>query len=140
MKVPGINTTYSYIDVHQYTGANWIESTAKCNNTGWNSYNNNFTWNYINCSGWQTFNMTSMVATWKNGGTGVGSPLDKGIMLTNYTSESNYSYSKHFMTTESSNQPYLSYTYNTNVPVSQVCVSPSSVTMNVNNSLDLLRN
>lgn len=49
-----------------------------------------------------------MVATWK----GSSSALDKGIMLKNYTSESSSGYSKHFMSTEASYKPYLTYTYN----------------------------
>ena len=101
-------TTNACIDLWQYTGTSWTEDTAKCNNIGWNSYTNNFTWNYINCSGWQTFNMTSMVATWK----GSSTALDKGIMLKNYTSESSLSYRKDFLSTESGNKPYLTYDYN----------------------------
>ncbi len=129
-------TTNSCIDLWQYTGTNWTETTAKCNNIGWNSYSNNFAWNFFNCSGWQTFNMTSMVATWKNG-SGTGSALDKGIMLTNYTSESSTAYRKDFMTTESSNQPYLSYTY-TNAPTGiTINNKPSNNTMNVNDSRTL---
>ena len=125
----GLSTT-ACMDLWQYTGTSWNETTAQCSNIGWNSYSNNFTWNFINCSSWQTFNMTSMVATWKSNSTA----LDKGIMLTNYTSESSLSHRKDFMTTESGNQPYLSYTYNTNVPVSQVCLSPTSLTLNVNST------
>ena len=102
------STNNACIDLWQYNGTNWSESTAKCNNIGWNSYSNNFTWNYINCSGWQTFNLTSMVATWK----GSPSALEKGIMLKNYTSESSSAYSKHFLSTESGYKPYLTYTYN----------------------------
>ena len=102
------STNNACIDLWQYNGTSWTESTAKCNNIGWNSYSNNFTWNYINCSGWQTFNLTSMVATWK----GSSSALDKGIMLKNYTSESSSGYSKHFLSTESGYKPYITYTYN----------------------------
>ena len=102
------STNNACIDLWQYNGTSWTESTARCNNVGWDSYSNNFTWNYINCSGWQTFDLTSMVATWK----GSSSALDKGIMLKNYTSESSSGYSKHFMSTESGYQPYLTYTYN----------------------------
>ena len=112
------STNNACIDLWQYTGTSWTESTARCNNVGWDSYSNNFTWNYINCSGWQTFNLTSMVATWKSGGTGVGSPLDKGIIMTNYTSEYSSAYSKHFMSTESSYKPYLTFTY-TNLPTTE---------------------
>lgn len=114
------STNNACIDLWQYTGTSWTESTARCNNVGWDSYSNNFTWNYINCSGWQTFNLTSMVATWKSGGTGVGSPLDKGIIMTNYTSEYSSAYSKHFMSTESSYKPYLTYTYK---PISYITLS-----------------
>ena len=102
------STNNACIDLWQYNGTSWTESTARCNNVGWDSYSNNFTWNYINCSGWQTFNLTSMVATWKSSSTA----LNKGIMLKNYTSESSSGYSKHFMSTESGYKPYLTYTYN----------------------------
>ena len=102
------STNNACIGLWQYNGTSWTESTARCNNVGWDSYSNNFTWNYINCSGWQTFDLTSMVATWK----GSSSTLDKGIMLKNYTSESSSGYSKHFLSTESSYKPYLTYTYN----------------------------
>ena len=101
------STNNACIDLWQYNGTSWTEATAKYNIIGWNSYSNNFTWNYINCSGWQTFDLTSMVATWK----GSSSALDKGIMLKNDTSESSSGYSKHFMSTESGYQPYLTYTY-----------------------------
>jgi len=68
----------------------------------------------------------------------VGSALDKGIMITNYTSESSASYRKTFLLTDSSSfKPYLSYTYTTSIPVSQVCVNPSSTTMNVNESRNI---
>ena len=124
------NNTSAYIDVYQYTGVAWNETTAKCNNITWNPSGSEFTWNYFNCTGWQTFNLTSMVATWK----GSSTALDKGIMLKNYTSETNTAYSKHFRsaeygTTSTTYKPYLSYTYNTNVPVSQVCLLPSYVTL-----------
>ena len=115
----------------QYNGTNWTESTAKCNNVGWNSYSNNFTWNYINCSGWQTFNLTSMVATWKSSSTA----LNKGIMLKNYTSESSSGSSKHFLSTESNYKPYLTYTYN--VMPTQVTLSQSSKKLNANDSFNL---
>ena len=128
------STNNACIDLWQYNGTSWTESTARCNNVGWDNYYNNFTWNFINCSGWQTFNLTSMVATWKSGGTGVGSPLDKGIIMTNYTSEYSSAYSKHFMSTESSYKPYLTYSYVTNIPVSQVCLEPSSLSLNVNDT------
>lgn len=124
------STNNACIDLWQYNGTSWTESTARCNNVGWDSYSNNFTWNYINCSGWQTFDLTSMVATWKSSPTA----LNKGIMLKNYTSESSSGYSKHFLSTESSYKPYLTYTYVSNVPVSQVCLSPSTLTLNVNDT------
>ena len=101
-------TANSCIDLWQYTGTSWTESTAKCNSVGWDSYSNNFTWNWINCSGWQTFNMTSMVATWK----GSEYALDKGIMLKNYTSENDLSLRKDFLSTESGTKPYLTFDYN----------------------------
>ena len=124
------STNNARIDLWQYTGTSWTESTARCNNIDWDSYSNNFTWNYINSSGWQTFDLTSMVATWK------GSPLalDKGIMLKNYTTEYSSGYSKHFLSTESSNKPYLTYTYVTNIPVSQVCLTPSTLTLNISDT------
>ena len=124
------STNNACIDLWQYNGTSWTESTARCNNVGWDSYSNNFTWNYINCSGWQTFDLTSMVATWKSSSTA----LNKGIMLKNYTSESSSGYSKHFLSTESSYKPYLTYTYVTNIPVSQVCLEPSSLSLNVNDT------
>ena len=127
------STNNACIDLWQYNGTSWTESTARCNNVGWDSYSNNFTWNFINCSGWQTFNLTSMVATWKSSSTA----LNKGIMLKNYTSESSSGYSKHFMSTESSYKPYLTYTYVTNIPVSQVCIEPSTFTINVNDTMYL---
>lgn len=102
------STNNACIDLWQYTGTTWTESTARCNNIGWDSYSNNFTWNYINCSGWQTFNLKSMVATWK----GSSTALDKGIIMTNYTSEASSGYSKHFLSTESGYQPYLTFNYN----------------------------
>ena len=102
------STNNACIDLWQYEGTSWTESTARCNNVGWNSYTNNFTWNFINSSGWQTFDLTSMVATWK----GSSSALDKGIMLKNCTSESSSEYSKHFLSTESGYKPYITYTYN----------------------------
>ena len=105
------STNNACIDLWQYNGTSWTESTARCNNVGWDSYSNNFTWNYINCSGWQTFNLTSMVATWK----GSSSALDKGIMLKNYTSESSSGYSKHFLSTESGYQPYLTFNYTSSI-------------------------
>ena len=125
------STNNACIDLWQYTGTSWTESTARCNNVGWDSYSNNFTWNYINCSGWQTFNLTSMVATWKSSSTA----LNKGIMLKNYTSESSSGYSKHFMSTESSYKPYLTYTYN--VMPTQVTLSKTSNTIGVGDSFNL---
>lgn len=119
------------IDLWQYTGINWTENTARCNNVGWDSYTNNFAWNYINSSGWQVFDLTSMVSTWK----GSSSALDKGIMLKNYTSESSSGYSKHFMSTESSYKPYLTYTYN--VMPTQVTLSKTSNTIGVGESFNL---
>ena len=117
-------TASSIIDLYQYTGTAWTESTAKCNNIGWDSYSNNFTWNTINCSGWQTFNLLSMVATWKSSPTA----LDKGIMLKNYTSESDPTYSKHFDSTDTNRttqdgvsvKPYLTFGYN---PISYTTLS-----------------
>ena len=122
------NNASAYIDVYQYTGAAWNETTAKCNNITWNPSGSEFTWNYFNCTGWQTFNMTSMVATWKSGGSGVGSPLDKGIMLKNYMSETNAIYSKHFRSAEyggtsTAYKPYLSFSYTPPAPTS-VSISP----------------
>lgn len=125
------STNNACIDLWQYNGISWTESTARCSNIGWDSYSNNFTWNYINCSGWQTFDLTSMVATWK----GSSSALDKGIMLKNYTSESSSGYSKHFMSTESSYKPYLTYTYNA-MPT-QVTLSQTSNTIGVGESFNL---
>ena len=127
------STNNACIDLWQYTGTNWTESTARCNNVGWDSYSNNFTWNYINGSGWQTFDLTSVVEAWKDS----PSALDKGIMLKNYTSESSSGYSKHFLSTESGYQPYLAYTYVTNVPVSEVRLEKSTHTLNVNDTYDL---
>ena len=124
------STNNACIDLWQYNGTSWTESTARCNNVGWDSYSNDFTWNFINCSGWQTFNLTSMVATWKSSSTA----LDKGIMLKNYTSETSSGYSKHFMSTESGYKPYLTYTYVSNVSVSQVCLEPSTLTLNINDT------
>ena len=125
------STNNACIDLWQYNGTSWTESTARCNNVGWDSYSNNFTWNFINCSGWQTFNLTSMVATWKSSSTA----LNKGIMLKNYTSESSSGYSKHFMSTESSYKPYLTYTYN--VMPTQVTLSKTSNTIGVGDSFNL---
>ena len=125
------STNNACIDLWQYNGTSWTESTARCNNVGWDSYSNNFTWNFINCSGWQTFNLTSMVATWKSSSTA----LNKGIMLKNYTSESSSGYSKHFMSTESSYKPYLTYTYN--VIPTQVTLSKTSNTIGVGDSFNL---
>lgn len=121
------STNNACIDLWQYNGTAWAESTAKYNNIDWNSYSNNFTWNYINSSGWQTFNLKSMVETWKSS----PSALVKGIMLKNYSSESSSEYSKHFLSTESGYKPYLTYTYTTNVPVSQVNISPGSLSLDV---------
>lgn len=121
------STNTACIDLYQYNGTAWTESTAKYNNINWDSYSNNFTWNYINSSGWQTFNLKSMVETWKNS----PSALDKGIMLKNYSSESSSEYGKHFLSTESGYKPYLTYTYTTNVPVSQVKISPSTLSLNI---------
>ena len=130
----GLSNT-ACIDLWQYTGTNWTENTARCNNVGWDSYTNNFTWNYINSSGWQTFNLTNMVTKWKNGGTGVGSPLDKGIVIKNYTSEYNSSYRKDFMTTESGSKPYLTFTYD--VMPTNVTLSQSSKTLYIEDSFNL---
>ncbi len=124
------STNNACIDLWQYTGTTWTESTARCNNIGWDSYSNNFTWNFINCSGWQTFNLKSMVATWKSNSTA----LNKGIMMTNYTSESSAGYSKHFLSTESGSKPYLTFTYVQNIPVTQVCMSETTLTLDVNDT------
>ena len=121
------------IDVWQYTGNAWTESTARCNNVDWDNYDNNFTWNYINSSGWQVFDLTSMVSVWK----GSSTALDKGIILKNFTSENTTAKSKHFSSTESGTQPYLMFTYVSEQPVSQVCLTQSTFTLKVNETLNL---
>jgi hypothetical protein len=131
----------AFIDLCTYSGTNWTETTAKCNNINWDCYywqsedENMYTYNYINASGWQTFNMTSMSGYWKTGGTGVGSPLDKGIFIRNGSAtESNSYFRKTFATTDgTSTLPYLTFEYTT-VAVSQVCLTPSSVSLNVGNT------
>lgn len=97
----------SCIGLYQFNGAQWDETTATCKNTGFGSVINNFTSKYINSSGWQTFDLTNMVEIWKNDSVA----LNKGIMLKNLSSESSYSYSKHFNTTESDTKPYLTFSY-----------------------------
>ena len=127
-------TTSARIDLWQYTGAAWTESSATCGSIGWNSYSNNFTYANVSGAGWKTFSLMSMVPAWKSDPTA----LDKGIMIRNGTSEASTTYLKSFTTSESgSNQPYLSYTYNVNVTGVSITNKPASNTLLPNQSWNL---
>lgn len=129
-------TGTAIMDFYQYTGRAWTEAGAKCSNIDWDNYQggNNFTWKGIGDSGWKEFDLTKMVGTWKSSSTA----LDKGIMIKNYTSESNSKLSKHFYTSDAAGyRPYLSFTYSKAVAVTGVRLSKSSFTLNVDDSLYL---
>lgn len=101
------STNEACIDLWQYGGTEWSEATARCGNIAWESYYNNFAWNFIKSSGWKTFDLTSVVPMWKS-----GSGALQGIMIMNGASEMYTEFTKHFLSTESGYQPYLTYTYN----------------------------
>ena len=98
------NNNSTTIKAYYYTGsASWNENTAVYSNISWSGYGNEINSQTVTSTGWYTFNITSAKSSCQN-------LAEKGIMLIN-TSEANSSLCKSFESTESSNKPYITITW-----------------------------
>ena len=102
-------STRTTIYANQYSGSTWTESSATYSNTSWSGYTSPSTSSTVGSSSQTTvsFDITKIVQGWKSNTTNA----NKGIILRN-SNESNASYRKDIRSTESSNKPELSITYN----------------------------
>ena len=102
-------STRTTIYANQYSGSTWTESSATYSNTSWSGYTSPSTSSTVGSSSQPTvsFDITKIVQGWKSNTTNA----NKGIILRN-SNESNASYRKDIRSTESSNKPELSITYN----------------------------
>ncbi len=98
----------SKISAYNYTGPDWNEST-RYSSSAWNgvgSFLDYWYFNYPNNTT-KSFNILSAVKVWQSD----PDKGEKGIILKNNTSESDYSKTKIFGTSEGAAKPYLSVTY-----------------------------
>lgn len=98
------STIYAY----NYTGPAWDETT-KYSSSAYNGVGSSidfWSFSYPNNTT-RTYNITSAVQSWQLD----SSKGNKGIIFKNTTSESDYSKTKTFYTTEGTTKPYLSVTY-----------------------------
>lgn len=98
------STIYAY----NYTGPAWDETT-KYSSSAYNGVGSSidfWSFSYPNNTT-RTYNITSAVQSWQLD----SSKGNKGIIFKNTTSESDYSKTKTFYTTEGNTKPYLSVTY-----------------------------
>ena len=101
-------STTSTIYAYNYTGPAWDETT-KYSSSAYNGIGSSidfWSFSYPNNTT-RTYNITSAVQSWQLD----SSKGDKGIIFKNTTSESDYSKTKTFYTTEGNTKPYLSVTY-----------------------------
>lgn len=98
----------SNIYAYNYTGPAWDETTTYSSSAynGVGSYIDYWWFNYPN-STTRSYNITSAVRSWQLD----HSKGNKGIIFKNNTSESDYSKTKTFYTTEGTTKPYLKVNY-----------------------------
>ena len=126
-------STGTTISAYRYMGAGWTETGAKCNIITWNGYTDLQDSKTVGSGGWYGFNITRAAQLWQTS----SSTASLGLMLKN-SNESSASYDKPFASAEytavSGRTPYVQVTYTDYVPVSQVCLTPTTKEMSVNDT------
>lgn len=123
-------SAFSNISAYNYTGPDWDESTVYnsdvYNGVGYSISSWTFSYpNYITYA----YDITSAVKSWQTN----PSQGNKGIIFKNTTSESDYSKTKVFYTTEGAVKPYLSITYEAeNISFANAKEISLNTTVNVN--------
>lgn len=101
-------TTKGSIVAYQYTGPDWDETTTYSYSI-WNGVGDHIDWKRFSYPNHTTefFNILSAVNNWKS----TPSLGNKGLIILNTSSESDYSKTKAFYTSEGVTTPYISVTY-----------------------------